>query len=142
MLQFSPVGGSTAASRRLAPTPFRCGWALCASGAVWVRVAGELDSTNSPQLGRTLTQAQLCGHLVVLDLRELTSIDRSGIHAILDAADRGRRYGGRLTLVRGSGEVDRELTLNGACERMWVFDLDPAEPARSLLNVGGKRAEA
>lgn len=136
MLQFSPARGSTAASRRAAPTPFLCGWALCASGAVWVRVAGELDPTNSPQLGQTLTEAQLCGHLVVLDLRDLTSIDRSGIHAIRDAADRGRRCGGRLTLVRGSGEIDRELTVNGACDRMLVFDLDPHEPARSLLDAG------
>ena len=136
VLQFSPVRGSTAASRRSAPTPFLCGWALCASGAVWLRVAGELDPTNSPQLRQTLTEAQLCGHLVVLDLRGLTSIDSSGIDAIRDAADRGSRYGGRLTLVRGPGEIDRELTLNGACERMLVFDLDPHEPVRSLLAAG------
>ena len=32
-------------------------------------------------------------------------------------ADRGRRYGGRLTLVRGPGEVDRELTLNGVSDQ-------------------------
>ena len=73
---------------------------------------------------------------MVLDLRELTSIDSSGIHAILDAADRGRRYAGRLTLVRGPGEVDRELTLNGVCDHMLVFDLHPAEPAEVLLEAG------
>ena len=81
-------------------------------------------------------EAQLSAHLVVLDLRELTSIDSSGIDVILDAADRGRRYGGRLTLVRGPGEVDRELTLNGVSDQMLVFDLHPAEPAETLLKVG------
>ena len=116
--------------------PFLCRWRLGASGAVWVRVAGELDATTSPQLGQTLTEAQLCAHLVVLDLRELTSIDSSGIRAILDAADRGRRCGARLTVVRGPGEIDRELTLNGVSDQMLVFDLHPAEPAEALLDVG------
>ncbi len=86
-------------------------------------------------------EAQLSAHLVVLDLRELTSIDSSGIHVILDAAHCGR-YGGRLTLVRGPGEVDRELTLNGVCDQMLVFDLHPAEPAEALLKVGSKRCWA
>jgi len=127
--------GSTAVSSRAA-SPFLCTWRLGASGAIWVRVAGELDAMTSPQLGQTLTEAQLCAHLVVLDLRELTSIDSSGIRAILDAAGRGRRYGARLTVVRGPGEIDRELTLNGASEEMLVFDLHPAEPVEALLDVG------
>lgn len=136
LLQFSAVKGSTATSSRAIPTQYLCSWRRVASGAVWVRVAGELDPTTSLQLGQTLMEAQLSAHLVVLDLRELTSIDSSGIDVILDAAHRGRRYGGRLTLVRGPGEVDRELTLNGVSEQMLVFDLHPAEPAETLLDMG------
>ncbi len=135
MLEFSAVTGSPAAIRRAMPARFLCRWRLEASGAVWVRVAGELGPTSSPQLAQTLMEAQLSAHLVVLDLRELTSIDSSGIDAILDAADRGR-YGGRLTLVRGPGEVDRELTLNGVSDRLLVFDLHPAEPAETPLKAG------
>jgi hypothetical protein len=41
-----------------------------------------------------------------------------------------------VALVRGPGEVDRELTLNGASDQMLVFDLHPAEPDESLLDVG------
>lgn len=138
MLEFSPVTGSTAASSRAMPAPFACRWRLGASGAIWVHVAGELGPTSSPQLGRTLREAQRCAHLVVLDLRELTSIDSSGIHAIRDAGDRGRRYGG-LTIVRGHGEVDRELTVNGVSDQLLVFDLHPAEPAETLLRGAGMR---
>jgi anti-sigma B factor antagonist len=136
VLQSSAVTGSIAPSSCAKPAPFVCRWRLAASGAVWVRVAGALDPTTSPQLGQTLMEAQLSVHLVVLDLRELTSIDSSGIQAILDAAYRGRRHGGRLTLVRGSGEIDRELMLNGVCDHLLVFDLHPAEPAETLLKVG------
>ncbi len=142
MLKSSTVAGPIAASRRAMPARFLCGWRLGATGAVWVRIAGELGPTNSPQLAQTLMQAQLSAHLVVLDLRELTSIDSSGIRAILDAGDRGCRYAGRLTLVRGPGEVDRELTLNGVCDRMLVFDLHPAEPAETLLKADGSCAAA
>ena len=142
MLQFSAVSGSTVVSSRAASAEFLCTLQLTASGAAWVCVAGELDPTTSPELAQTLARAQRSAHLVVLDLRELTSIDSSGIDAILDAADRGRRYGGRLTLVRGRGEVDRELTLNGASDQMLVFDLHPAEPAETVLDVGWRCAGA
>jgi anti-anti-sigma factor len=135
MLQFSAVTGSMVTSSRATPAPFLRSWRLGSSGAVWVRVAGELDPASSPQLRQALTEAQLSAHLVVLDLRELTSIDSSGIQAILDAAERGRRYLGRLTLVRGPGEVDRELTVNGVSDQVLVLDLHPAEPAETLLDV-------
>ncbi len=38
-------------------------------------------------------------------------------------------------LVRGPAEVDRELTLSGASGQALIFDLDPTEPARTLLDV-------
>jgi anti-sigma B factor antagonist len=98
-------------------------------------VAGELDLATSPQLREGLREAQRNAHLVVLDLRELTSIDSSGVDVILEAADGARRYGGRLMLVRGPAQVDRVLTLSGACNQVLIFDLDPTEPARTLLNV-------
>ena len=116
--------------------PFLCSWQTGGSGAAWVHVAGELDPASSPQLEETLAEAQLAARMVVLDLRELTSIELSGVHVILDAADRARRCWGRLMLVRGPAEVDRELTLSGASEEMLIFELDSTEPARTLLDVG------
>ena len=116
--------------------PFLCSWQTGGSGAAWVHVAGELDPASAPQLEETLAEAQLAARMVVLDLRELTSIELSGVHVILDAADRARRCWGRLMLVRGPAEVDRELTLSGASEEMLIFELDSTEPARTLLDVG------
>lgn len=135
MPQLSVVTSSAAASRYAASPPFLCTWQTGGSGAAWVRVAGELDLATSPQLREGLREAQRNAHLVVLDLRELTSIDSSGVDVILEAADGARRYGGRLMLVRGPAQVDRVLTLSGACNQVLIFDLDPTEPARTLLNV-------
>jgi anti-anti-sigma factor len=122
------AGGNTA-------SPFLCSWQTGGSGAAWVHVAGELDPASSPQLEEALAEAQLAARMVVLDLRELTSIDISGVHVIRDAADRARRRWGRLMLVRGPAEVDRELTLSGASDEMLIFELDSTEPARTLLDV-------
>jgi anti-anti-sigma factor len=134
MPQISVVRSSTAVSCP-APTPFLCTWREGTAGAAWVRVTGSLDHASSPQLGQTLADAQLSARLVVLDLRELSAIDDFGVLAILDAACSSRRAGGRLMLVRGPAEVDRELTLTGASDHVLIFDLDPTEPARTLLDV-------
>jgi anti-anti-sigma factor len=69
-------------------------------GAAWVRLAGRLDLAAVPQLVRTLRQAQLKARLVVLDLRELVLMDRTGVHVIVNASIRARRLGGRLVLLR------------------------------------------
>jgi anti-anti-sigma factor len=68
--------------------------------AAWVRVAGRLDLATVPQLVRTLRETQLSARLVVLDLRELQSMDSSGVHVIVNACIRARRLGGRLVLLR------------------------------------------
>ena len=49
------------------------------------------------RLERTLSRSQ--ARLVVLDLRELTFIDSSGVHAIVSAGIRARKGGRRLVLV-------------------------------------------
>ena len=134
MPEASSVISSTPASGLAAPPPLHCTW-KAGSCASWVHVAGRLDRATSRQLVRTLAEAQLNARLLMLDLRELTFIDSSAIDVILDAAARARRRGGRLMLARGPAEVDRVFTLTGACDQVLIFDLDPAEPARTLLEV-------
>jgi anti-anti-sigma factor len=133
MPQASVVISSTAASRYAAPS-FVCTW-KAGSSAAWVRAAGELDFAASPQLRQTLREAQLEARLVVLDLRELTFVGSCGVHVVLDAAHSARREAGRLLVVRGPAEVDRVLTLSGACEQVLIVDLDPTEPSPELLDV-------
>ena len=132
MPQTSVLASPTAASDHAASPSFLCTWKADGSHAAWVHVAGELDLASAPQLAHTLREAQLDARLVVLDLRDLTFIDSSGVHVIIDAARAARREGRRLMLVRGPSEVDRVLELTGASAHLSIFDLHPAEPSPAL----------
>jgi len=98
-------------------------------------VAGELDLTTSQRLRHTLAEAQLHAFLLVLDLRELTFIDRSGIQVIIDAVGRARRDGGQLVLVRGPDEVDSLFKATEAFGSVTIIDLDSSEPAAALFDL-------
>jgi anti-anti-sigma factor len=136
MPQASAVTSSPAAGLCAVPPRFSCTWKEGGSGAAWVHVAGELDLATSPKLRQTLHDAQLSASLVVLDLREVTFIESTGVHVILDAAGGVRRGEGRLILVRGPSHVDHALTLTGASSQVLILDLDPSEPpAQALLRI-------
>jgi anti-sigma B factor antagonist len=136
MPQASAVTRSPAASLRAVPPRFTCTWKEGGAGAAWVHLTGELDLATSPKLRQTLHDAHLAASLVVLDLRELTFIESTGVHVILDAAGSVRHGAGRLILVRGPSHVDHALTLTGASSQVLILDLDPREaPVGALLHL-------
>lgn len=67
----------------------------------------------------------------MLDTREVSFIDCSGVHAILDAGAGADRDLPRLLLIPGP-VVERFLTLAGIDEQIWTIELDPSEPERRL----------
>jgi anti-anti-sigma factor len=141
--QASVLTSSIAASRYAPPSPFVCSWRPGGSGAAWVHVAGELDLASSFTLEQALREAQQCARVVVLDLRELTFIESSGVHVILEAAGGVRHGDGRLVLVRGPAQVDRALTLTGVPSQVLIVDLHPSEaPIRALMHLAQRRAAA
>ena len=91
----------------------------------WVRGRGELDLASAPQLKQALADALGAMPLVVLDLRELTFMDSTGIHVVIEADSQARRAGRRLVLVRGPAQVDRLLELVGLTDRLEIIDLEP-----------------
>ena len=102
-------------------------------GPSWVHVAGDLDIGSAPRLAQALRHTDALPRLVVLDLRELRSIDSCGVHVILEASTQARRAKRRLILIRGPGQVDRVLALHGAHDLLEIVDLDPPAPhARAL----------
>jgi anti-sigma B factor antagonist len=121
------------------PPAFECSWRDGGLDAVWVHLAGELDIATTPQLERTLGQAQLQARLVVLDLRELVFMDSTGVHAIASASIRARQVARRLVVLRGPPDVDRIFTLSGSVDEVEIHDLDPLEsPAQALLRLAGE----
>jgi anti-anti-sigma factor len=130
------VPASDAARRGALPPPFACSCTNGGLDAAWVHVGGELAMATTPRLERTLSRSQ--ARLVVLDLRELTFIDSSGVHAIVGAGIRARRAGRRLVLVHVPSHVDRMLRLTGTAHQVEIGDVDPVAPPvhalqRSLL---------
>lgn len=115
------------ASNGAALPAFACSWRDGSEDAACVHLTGELDLSAAAELERTLRQAQARAS-VVLDLRELTFVDSSGLHVIVNANARAIRAYGRLVVVRGARELDRLLTVIGLCELLEIVDLDPADP--------------
>jgi anti-anti-sigma factor len=91
-------------------------------------VGGELDAASTPELQASFDQALrgVGGESVVLDLRDCTFVDSTGLHAIIDARELARGHGGRLEVCAAAdGPVARviEVALPG------VLDLHPTRAA-------------
>lgn len=97
----------------------------CASPVSWISLLRRCSS-------RRLRRAEIRAR-VVLDLRELTYMDCSGMSVIIQAGIRARRVGCRLVVVRGPSQVDRVFALTGASDVLEVVDLDPVQPPVQAL---------
>jgi anti-anti-sigma factor len=130
---------SIVASAPVAPPPFTCSRMDVGLDAAWVHVAGELDIATTPELEWTLREAGVQAQLVALDLRDVTFMDSSGAHAIVDASLHALQIGRRLILLRGPPNVDRVFALTGHADAVEIADIDPGEPPVGLLR---QRADA
>jgi anti-anti-sigma factor len=80
----------------------------------YVCPAGELDMAVSGRIEREVEQLLDAGcAVVVLDLRELTFIDSSGIRELLHCRDAATARGARLALTLEPGAVSRALEVSG-----------------------------
>lgn len=93
-------------------------------------VGGELDIATVSQLDRELRRAQAAAGLVVLDVRELESLDSIGLELMLAAARRARRAGGRFVAVCAP-EVAWYLELIGIDRGLELADQPPSASAAS-----------
>ena len=134
MLDTQVLLDSPARDGSVLPTPFACSWTTDGGDTAWVRLAGELDIATSPQLERTLSEAQGQGRLVVADLRQVAFADSSALHALLDANARAQREGSRLIVLRGPPHVDRIFALSRVSDVVEVIDLDASEPPIMALH--------
>jgi anti-sigma B factor antagonist len=97
-----------------------------------VLLAGELDIAVAGELEVELRQIEeRRPPLIVLDLRDLTFIDSSGLKAIVKADARARDGQRAFALVRGSEDIDRVFRTTGLDRYLTMVD-DPDElPVRS-----------
>jgi anti-anti-sigma factor len=99
---------------------------LRAEGVATVRVAGEIDLSAAERLERALQEAENGSAVIVLDLREVTFIDSTGLRTITSADARARSDGYGFKIVRGSEQVQKLLHLTGMDKILPLVD-DPAD---------------
>lgn len=131
-----PQSLSRSAATETVAGQFDCSWSNEGRDAAWVRPAGELDIAGQARFTQVLSHAGRAARLVVLDLRELTFMDCSGLQVIVEASARARGAGWRLLLIRGPAQIHRLFTLTGCGLDLEILDLDPAEPqVESVLQL-------
>ena len=96
-------------------------------GAVVVVASGEIDLATSPQLRAELLKDEAQAPNVVLDLRQVTFIDSSGLGVIVGQQKRSQEDGRSFSIaVDGTTAVQRILDLSGLNKILDVVS-DPAE---------------
>lgn len=84
-----------------------------------VLLKGELDLSGFDALDAALSRGQFDGkQRVLLDLRDLTFMDCSGLRAILQAAERADALGGEVKLIPGPSRVQRVFEITGVIGRL------------------------
>ena len=107
---------SVTASRNLDWQPFRCE-VVPERDAVRVKPVGELDLATTGEVAAALDEMREAGfRTVVLDLSEVTFIDSSGIHTIVEARRAAERDRVSLVVVPGPPAVQRLFALTGVAD--------------------------
>ena len=84
------------------------------SGVALVAVAGELDIATTPLLLDRLRHLERTDvETIMLDLREVTFLDCSAIHAFLTAHHHAQQNGPRLILTGANAQAQRVIELTG-----------------------------
>jgi anti-sigma B factor antagonist len=92
-------------------------------GAAIVAARGEIDIVTSPELRAALLDERAQAPLVVLDLREVTFIDSSGLGVIVGQQKRAQEREERFAVaVGGSLAVQRILDLSGLVKVLDIVD--------------------
>lgn len=96
-------------------------------GRAVVRVSGEFDLAATEVVEGALLAVEGAGNgLVVLDLREVTFLDSTGLRTITSADHRAREAGRELRIVRGAEQIQKLLYLTGMDKILPLVD-DPEE---------------
>jgi anti-sigma B factor antagonist len=107
-----------------------------------IRAVGEVDLSTAAALGRELAAARVEADTVLLDLSEVTFIDSSGLHLLLEASHSSAVTDWSLFVVP-SEAVRRLVELSGTADRLTLVDPTrepiPAEEIILIVNAGLSR---
>jgi anti-anti-sigma factor len=88
-------------------------------GTARIVVRGELDLSTGPRLEEEVRLAESeAPEVLVLDLRDVTFFDSTGLQLVLDADVRAREEGRAFVVAPGDGEPRRILELAEVADRL------------------------
>ena len=88
-----------------------------------VQLRGDLDAAQATSVCALLLRLQLRpGQRLILDLRELTFMDSTGVRVLLKAMEHAHCAGAAFSVVAGPPTVMRVLDLVGLREQLDVLD--------------------
>jgi anti-sigma B factor antagonist len=98
-------------------------------GSAIVKVVGEFDMAATEAVEQALLDVEdgTCG-LVVLDLREVTFLDSTGLQTITSADHRARDAGHELRVVRGPEHIQKLLYVTGMDKILPLVDSPDESP--------------
>ena len=89
------------------------------NGTARILVRGELDMETGPRLDEEIRDVEAQRPAVlVLDLRDVSFFDSTGLQLVLDADVRAREEGRRFVVLPGDGEPMRILELAEVADRL------------------------
>ena len=95
--------------------------------AVRVSPVGELDVATIGHVREQLGQAMASGAgRVILDLRETTFLDSSGLHLAVETYDWAMRSGAEFAIIPGPPAVQRAFDVTGLTTRLPFVDVPRA----------------
>ena len=98
--------------------------------ATHIHPAGELDIATTPALEQAIVAATTeRGAALVLDLRELTFMDSTGLRALAQANARAGDSGIALSIIRGPRQIERVLEISGLGAMLPLVDAPPESDA-------------
>lgn len=90
------------------------------NGVASLALQGELDMATFPQLEECLMPLEQDGvSAIIVDLRDLTFIDSSGLRALLRAKERARTTSHRVVLLGASASARRLFEIT---QTEWLMD--------------------
>lgn len=116
------AGGDVRDERRGTPEQLKIGLEPDPQG-VRVTLVGEVDLATVPELDRLLDDLAQRGHSrLLIDLNGLEFMDSTGLTSIMRAVRAADANGHRLTVSRGSPQVQRLFQLTGVVDRLTFED--------------------
>ena len=101
-------------------------------GVVRLVLSGELDLSSATQVEEVLKDIEETEpRLIVLDLRELTFMDSTGLRVMVSADARARDAARRLAIVQGPEAVHRVFRITGLDDHLEIVETPEAAVSES-----------